>query len=140
MRLYKVEKERKRSMEKRNYVAHEQIGYFCKDYEMVGLYCLDSHKYAQCGIQDCGDSIVFYSYSSPILRVSPTQLYRSCKIEFFPVHVDYSRTTGKQVGWFCNECFCGLTYHELKKACNEDDTKPVYATMQEDIFRFFFEK
>ena len=54
---------------------------------------LTGHKSAQCGVCEFPERIVFVSYSTPIIELLNNG-WLTC-------YGTYSRTTIRQIGWFC---------------------------------------
>lgn len=68
---------------------------------------LSDHPYAQATIEKHLDgSVVFISYATPVIRVSPKG-WMTCT-------GTYSQTTRRQIGWFLKEYFPMVNYQTAK--------------------------
>lgn len=88
------------------YVAHEQIGYFCKDVEVLVDKRLDFMPYAQAGIVRDKRGTHLISYSTLVCTISPDG-WLTCT-------GTYSATTRKHIGAFLKECGNGVNYYNAK--------------------------
>ena len=87
------------------YIAHEQIGYFCKDTKMTVCKPLANHEYAQAGVifRPNGE-IHLYSYATHVCTIKGDLVY--C---FF----NGTATTRKHIGWFMREY--ANSYYQVAK-------------------------
>lgn len=63
--------------------------------------------YAQCGVMDSTDGIVFVSYTTPVISIDDNGWLVCTGL--------YSRTTAKQIGYFLREYAPMITYQVVKK-------------------------
>ena len=93
-----------------SYIAHEQIGYFCKDSRQWVSKRLDKMPSAQAGIifDDRGTHLI--SYTTLVCTID-NEGWLSCT-------GTYSATTRKHIGAFMREVAPNLCYYDAK-ACYE---------------------
>ena len=95
-----------------SYIAHEQIGYFCKDSKQIVSKRLDKMPHAQAGIiYDCNGTHLI-SYTTLVCTID-NEGWLSCT-------GTYSATTRKHISAFMRECAPKLTYYDAK-ACYENN-------------------
>lgn len=71
---------------------------------------LKDHQYSQCKVALSANEIIFTSYTTEVIRASMDGkggYIISCTGL-------YSTTTRKQIGWFLNEYFPTLNFHDIK--------------------------
>lgn len=87
------------------YIAHEQIGYFCKDTKMTVCKPLSGHESAQAGVVFMPDgSIQLWSYATMVCEI---------KGNFVRCHFNSTATTRKHIGWFMREY--ANSYYQVAK-------------------------
>lgn len=90
----------------KKYVAHEQIGYFCKDVEVLVDKRLDFMPYAQAGIRHSLHGTTLISYSTEVVTID--------NMGWMTCTGTYSATTRKHIGAFLKECGKGANYYNAK--------------------------
>lgn len=98
----------------KSYVAHEQIGYYCKDVRVVVDYPLKYCPYGQCGVawNYQTRNYELYSYSSLICTYNVETGMLEWGFDALP---DYSRTTTKHFSAFLREYCPNYSYHQWKE-------------------------
>ena len=87
------------------YIAHEQIGYFCRDTEMIVDEPLSGHESAQAGVRFAPDgTIQLWSYATHVCDI---------KGDFVYCYFNGTATTRKHIGWFMWEY--AKSYYEHAK-------------------------
>lgn len=87
------------------YIAHEQIGYFCKDTKMTVCKPLSGHEYAQAGVIFRPDgTIALWSYATHVCDIKGDYVY---------CYYNGTQTTRKHIGWFMREY--ANSYYQLAK-------------------------
>jgi len=93
------------------YIAHEQIGYFCKDTKMAVCKPLSGHESAQAGVIFAPDgTIQLWSYATHVCTIKGDLVY--C---FF----NGTATTRKHIGWFMRE-YAKSTYQVAKMSAEAE--------------------
>jgi hypothetical protein len=104
----RTKKEKKRMDENMmKYIAHEQIGYFCKDSEQWVDKKLAYQPYAQAGVIFDANGIHLISYTTLVCTID-NDGYLSCT-------GTYSQTTRKHIGSFLKEYAPNLCYYDAKR-------------------------
>lgn len=71
---------------------------------------LKNHPYAACYVRRYDDGrIDFISYATRVITVKNGKNGREVECTG-----TYSRTTAKQIGWFCNEYMHDMNYYDIK--------------------------
>lgn len=100
------------------YIAHEQIGVWCKDVEVLVNKRLDFMPYAQAGIVRDKDGTHLISYSTRVITIN-NQGWMICT-------GTYSATTRKHIGAFLKECGNGAIYYDAKFCYENDSAYNIY--------------
>lgn len=97
-----------------SYIAHEQIGYFCKDSIQHVHKRLDRQPYAQAGVIFDNHGTHLISYTTLVCTIDKDG-WLSCT-------GTYSATTRKHIGSFLKEFAPNMCYYDAK-ACYEKGHK-----------------
>ena len=97
-----------------SYIAHEQIGYFCKDSRQFVYKRLAYQPSAQAGVIFDNNGIHLISYTTLVCTID-NEGYLSCT-------GTYSQTTRRHIGSFLKEYAPNLNYYNAK-ACYENSHK-----------------
>ena len=100
------------------YIAHEQIGYYCKDTEVWVNKRLSRMPYAQAGVISDGRGVSLISYSTLVCTISP-EGWLTCT-------GTYSATTRKHIGAFMHEYGNGADYYTAKRCYEAGEAYNVF--------------
>ena len=100
------------------YIAHEQIGVWCKDVEVWVDKRLSLMPYAQAGIVHGNDGTHLISYATRVVTIDK-QGWMTCT-------GTYSATTRKHIGAFLKECGNGASYYDAKFCYENDSAYNIY--------------
>ena len=103
-----------------SYVAHEQIGYFCKDSIQEVNQRLKYQPYAQAGVIFDNNGTHLISYTTLVCTID-NQGWLTCT-------GTYSNTTRRHIGSFLREFAPNLNYYDAKKAYENNHKINIYTS------------
>lgn len=84
---------------------------------------LEHHKASQCHVElESDGTIRFISYTTLVIEAFPYKTEEGRTLYTLYCTGTYSRTTGKQIGWFLKEYFGDVTYQEIKNIAGDPDS------------------
>lgn len=100
------------------YIAHEQIGYYCKDVEVWVDKRLSRMPSAQAGVISDKRGVSLISYSTLVCTIDP-EGWLTCT-------GTYSATTRKHIGAFLHEYGNVADYHDAKRCYEKEEAYNIY--------------